>query len=185
MRAAVLLLAACAPAPPDWSARPLAETRDTVDGIALAIRLPAGLTRGDAGEWHAGADDPSVLVTRAEPPVDLAAFEQAAHLDPRDTVSDRRTIPGGFALAHRAGNDVELAVEVARGGLWCHAGQAHRGGVPNPAATLRWLAEICGFAEVDNFCHLRRARASRHYSRGDAHRCSRPVRRLWRRQPSR
>lgn len=144
MRAAVLLLAACKASAPDWSARPLTEQRDTVDGLAFSIRLPAGLTRGDAGEWHAGDDDPSVLVTRAELPADLAAFEQAAHLDPHDTIADRTAIPGGFSLAHRAGNDVELAVEVARGGLWCHAGQAHRGGVPNPTATLKWLAEICG-----------------------------------------
>lgn len=139
MRAAALLLVACGAPAPDWSARPLAPVHDTVDGLAFTLRLPAGLVRGDAGYWHAGDDEPSVLVTRFDAPETAAAFEQAAHLDPRDTV-ERRT---GFSLAHRAPNDVELAVEVARDGLWCHAGQARRGGVPNPDATLRWLAAIC------------------------------------------
>jgi hypothetical protein len=145
VRIAVVLLAACSPAaPPGWSGRPLgAPTRDTVDGIAFSLQLPAGLVRDDPGYWHAGDDEPSVSVTLAESPADLAAFERAAHLDPREAVTEQRPIAGGFALAHRAPNDVELAVEVARGGLWCHAGQARRGGVPDPVATLRWLAAIC------------------------------------------
>lgn len=141
----------------DWSGEALSETQAKVEDVEFRLQLPAGLklvTGEDAmegwAEWRAEGDyfsEPSVRVNQdALPPSELDKFVDYQMFDDDDRV-EAVEVDGRFVVKARSKDDgtISATTLTTKDGvaLRCKAVQAKRGGVPNPEATLAWLASIC------------------------------------------